>query len=136
MKMVTLALISIISFHAASAELTVCIKELRSNSGTIHYILFKDDHGYPDDPSKSVRKGSVKATTPEFQLKNLEPGLYALSFIHDENDNGKLDTTLGFPKEGFAFSKNPKVFFGPPAFSRSSFKLKNQKDLTIKMKYM
>lgn len=136
MKMLILALLGISSLHVVASEINVQVENLRSELGTIHFILFKDEKGYPDDPSQSVTKGSFKASHPGVQIKDLEPGLYALTFIHDENDNGELDKKFGFPKEGFAFSKNPRIFFGPPSFSRSSFKLKQKKDLLIKMKYM
>jgi uncharacterized protein (DUF2141 family) len=50
-------------------------------------------------------------------FENVVPGRYALSFIHDENDNKKLDTNLiGIPKEGFGYSKDAMGRFGPPKF--------------------
>lgn len=40
-----------------------------------------------------------------------------MSFIHDENDNKKLDTNwIGIPKEGFGYSKDVMGRFGPPKF--------------------
>jgi len=45
------------------------------------------------------------------------PGKYALSFIHDENENKKLDTNLiGVSKEGFGYSRDAMGKFGPPKF--------------------
>lgn len=115
---------------------TVQLKDIRNTKGSIHYLLFNSEKGYPDDESKGFRKGSVKADEEKFSIPDLPPGEYALSVIHDENDNGKLDTFLGIPKEGFGFSNNPKVYFGPPSFKKSKFKLESDEKIILKMKYM
>ena len=48
----------------------------------------------------------------------------------------KLDTTLAIPKEGFGFSRNPKIAFGPPKFASAAFALTSSATQTVKMKYM
>ncbi len=63
-------------------------------------------------------------------------GTYAVSLIHDENGNGKLDTALGMPREGFGFSRNPAISFGPPKFKSASFAVNGASAQTVKMKYM
>ena len=50
-----------------------------------------------------------------------QAGHYAISVLHDENSNLKADFMLGMPREGFGFSRNAKVRFGPPKFSAASF---------------
>jgi uncharacterized protein (DUF2141 family) len=68
---------------------------------------------------------------------NLPSGTYALALIHDENGNGKLDTMMGIPKEGFGFSKNPAIRFGPPSFKSASVAIVAGKtDETVKVKYL
>lgn len=48
------------------------------------------------------------------------PGAYAVSVMHDENGNGRVDTSmLGFPKEGWATSNNVKPTFRAPTFAES-----------------
>lgn len=50
-------------------------------------------------------------------FEGVVPGRYALSFIHDENDNKKLDTNLiAIPREGFGYSRDAMGRFGPPKF--------------------
>jgi uncharacterized protein (DUF2141 family) len=54
-------------------------------------------------------------------LENVVPGRYAVSFIHDENENKKLDTNfLGIPTEGFGFSRDAMGTFGPPGFDATA----------------
>ncbi|GAA4809529.1 hypothetical protein GCM10023232_00640 [Sphingosinicella ginsenosidimutans] len=49
-------------------------------------------------------------------FRGLPPGDYAVSVIHDENDDGRLNTFVGIPREGFGFSRNPRIRMGPPRF--------------------
>ena len=68
---------------------------------------------------------------------DLPSGTYALALIHDENGNGKLDTMMGIPKEGFGFSKNPAIRFGPPSFKSAGVVIVGGRaDESVKMKYL
>ena len=68
---------------------------------------------------------------------DITPGTYAISVLHDENLNEKLDKTwYGKPVEGFGISNNPKINFGPPDFRKSSISLKDKNCfVSISMKY-
>jgi uncharacterized protein (DUF2141 family) len=131
---IILVICIIFSLPAYAASIEVSINNLENNKGTLKYLLFNDPEGYPDRAEKSIRQGSIPATQQTLLLSDLEPGEYAMTFIHDENNNGKLDTRMGLPAESFGFSENPVIFFGPPAWSRSSFRLQDIKTLKIKMK--
>lgn len=130
-------LISVFAFSAEAVNLDVRFEGLSSDKGRILYLLFDQGEGFPDNPGKSVRQGSLKASEASggLRLSELKGGIYALSVIHDENENDKLDTNfLGIPKEDFGFSNNPKVFFGPPGFNRASFDLFQDREVVIEMK--
>ncbi len=129
MKWLILFFLAPLSLKAA--DITVVFDNLSSDRGEILYLLFSDKKGFPDQDDKSLRSGKISASEGKkhgLLLSGLANGDYALSVFHDENKNGKLDTNfLGIPKEGFAFSSNPKVFFGPPAFDKAKFYVdKNQ----------
>lgn len=52
---------------------------------------------------------------------DIAPGTYAVSVLHDENEDGELNTgTFGIPAEGFGFSKNPEIRTGAPDFSEAA----------------
>ena len=71
------------------------------------------------------------------KFEGLPTGEYALALIHDENGNGKLDTFMGIPKEGFGFSKNPAIRFGPPSFVSARMAIgSGEHDETVKVKYL
>lgn len=136
MKYFILFVFFILSHSLLAGTLQVELEKLRSKKGTIRYLLFEAEKGYPDKPEKSVAQGNIPADKDHFTIKDLAPGEYALTLIHDENNNEKLDTKIGIPAEGFGFSNNPFIFFGPPSYKRSSFKLKKDMSLTIRMNYM
>ncbi len=118
--------------------LKVNVTNLRNDKGTIKYLVFNNEKGFPDILKHSLKSGTILATETEkgIVLENLEAGSYSVSVIHDENNNDKLDTNfLGMPKEGFGFSNNPTIYFGPPSFNKSKVELEKDSEITIKLKY-
>lgn len=122
--------------HAETLKVT--LKKLPSTQGKVLFLLFQDRVGFPDDKTSSVQSGSLELSSGNtLEIKDLRPGTYALSVIHDENENDKLDTNfIGIPKEAFGFSNNPRIYFGPPSFEKASFELNKDSAITIKMKKM
>jgi uncharacterized protein (DUF2141 family) len=98
---------------AANAEsLTVHIKGVRSASGEVQLDLY-------DVARKHVARKRVPARIGDARVEfgGIAPGAYGVYVYHDENGNGKLDTggLLRLPVEGYAFSNDAPVRFGPPA---------------------
>jgi uncharacterized protein (DUF2141 family) len=90
-----------------TATLTVRVTGARNTKGKIGVTLFQDAQGFPDDTSKAVRQQSVEidpnSMTAQVTFKDLPQGTFAVSVLHDENGNGKLDKNfVGMPKEGYA----------------------------------
>ncbi|MDE2562194.1 MAG: DUF2141 domain-containing protein [Sphingomonadales bacterium] len=102
---------------------TVAVEGLRSHKGNVLACLTGNPRGFPDctgDPS--ARHLSVAATGDVVLVfRDVPPGRYAISLFHDENANGKLDKLMMMPREGFGFSRNAPVRFGPPSFSAAAF---------------
>jgi len=98
--------------------ITVRIEALRNDNGTVYVSLFDNKKAFGDNKGAVVSVQARPANrTAVVMLDNVAPGRYALSFIHDENDNKKLDTNwIGIPKEGFGYSKDAMGKFGPPKF--------------------
>ena len=84
--------------------------------------LTADPDNFPNcvDDADAVTR-SVPATSGSLTIGGLKPGGYAVAVIHDENGNAKLDTFAGIPREGFGFSRNPAIRFGPPRFDAARF---------------
>lgn len=106
---------------AQAADLTIRIDNVENNDGQLMVALYDGAAGFLKQP---VRKASVDAvagsTTVVF--KDLAPGNYAFSVLHDANGNGRMDTNrMGRPTEAVAFSKDAQGFMGPPSFDAARF---------------
>ena len=118
-------------------KIEVVVKNIKEPKGSIRIGLFNNE----DDFLHNAVEGKVlKASGTEVVVifENLRAGEYAVSVIHDENENGKLDTnSIGIPKEGFAFGNNAMGMFGPPSFDKSKVKVEKNTILQeIKLKYL
>jgi uncharacterized protein (DUF2141 family) len=124
--------------QTAEATLDVSVTGLRNAKGKIQLCLTANPKAFPDcSKDANARKLTVSAANAAaIRFDAVKPGTYALSLIHDENGNGKLDTALAIPKEGFGFSRNPKIAFGPPSFKAASFAFSGDASQSVKMKYM
>ena len=120
----------------ASAELQVSVGGLRDARGMVMLCLtrradFLDCDRDPARVTRIVPAGNAAT----IDLGGLTPGTWSLLAIHDANQNGKLDTMLGIPREGFAFSGNPAVRFGPPRLDQVRFEIpagESRQSLTMK----
>ena len=107
-------------------SLQVSISGASSDAGSIRILVFSKPSGFPDQVKQAVRSISLapKSGKANFKLTDLPSGTYAIGVIHDQDNNGKLSTNaVGYPTEKFGFSKNPKVYFGPPSFEKAAFVL-------------
>lgn len=107
---------------AHAARLNVTVQDVRSERGVITLALYASSETFSqfemDIGSRTVsaQEGAVTIT-----FDDLPPGLYAVAAFHDENANGEFDTNfLGLPKEGYGFSNNATVRFGPPSFEEAA----------------
>jgi uncharacterized protein (DUF2141 family) len=120
-----------------TATLTVRVTGARNTKGKIWVTVFQDAQGFPDDPSKAVRQQSVdidpNTISAQVTFKDLPQGTFAVSVLHDENGNGKMDKNfVGMPKEGYGASNNPKKKKRPPTFDEAKFSL-NSSEQTIEI---
>ena len=105
-------------------KLIVEVTDLENNNGTLVLDVFKSEKGFPMATENAIKRLTVKPANGKgrFVIENLPKGIYAFAVVHDENENGKLDTNmLGIPKEGACTSKNAKGFLSPPDFEDARF---------------
>ena len=87
-----------------TTTLTVRVTGARNTKGKIGVTLFQDAQGFPDDTSKAIRQQSVdidpNTMSARVTFSDLPQGTFAVSVLHDENGNGKMDRNfVGMPKE-------------------------------------
>jgi uncharacterized protein (DUF2141 family) len=114
MKRVIVVLAGLATMGAASpppGDLKVELNGLRSAKGVVHLCLTANQQQFltcKDDPA-AVARTIPAAKAGSLDLGLVKPGTYALLIVHDENNNGRLDMTMGIPREGFGFSNNPAM---------------------------
>jgi uncharacterized protein (DUF2141 family) len=114
-----LLLTLLLAAAAQPTELELRFDKVRNLKGVLHVCLTRNRAHFPDcgkDPQAVKR--TIASAAGQVRISDLAPGSYAVSLFHDENRNGKLDTFVGIPREGFGFSRNPVVRFGPPKFDQ------------------
>ncbi len=128
------------SSFAQTKDITLTLLGFKSNQGECIISLFNSKNGYPEETTKCYRMMSSKIVEGKctILIKDLTTGEYAISVIHDENSNGKMDTNFfGIPKEGSGASNNPKSSDGPPTFTDSKFKYTGaSQTMSITIKYL
>lgn len=103
------------------------IQSIKHNDGKLYIQLYKGKQGYKIDKPYSATIVKAKEGTVSVTFNDIEAGDYAIRYFHDENDNGTMDTNLfGLPVEGYGFSNNAIVNFGPPNYEQMLFKVAQQ----------
>jgi uncharacterized protein (DUF2141 family) len=119
------------------SNLIVTIENLKNLNGDLLIGLYDNASNFP----RKVATGKVvKVTEKEMKVTfpDLKPGNYAVSVLHDENQNKDMDQgRLGIPVEGYGFSNNAMGVIGPPSFRKARFHVSDgDSSITIRMKYM
>lgn len=138
MKILLLLAIIVCTTASQAATLTVKVTNIKSNRGKIMLALYDQSQGFPSDYNRALENRIVRIEEAQnVKFENLRKnGYYALAIFHDENSDNNLNTNaMGIPTEGFGFSNNPKILFGPPKFSKAKIKMSSDKNTTIILKH-
>lgn len=132
-------LFSLKSF-AQQGNLHIEVDGIRNGKGNVLMSIYNQKEKFMGDPkTKAIYNavGKIENGKTTFILKNIPLGQYAISLLHDENKNEKMDKNLlGIPKEGYGFSNNMTLKFGPPSFEETKFNFhKSEQKIQISMKY-
>nr|WP_287939531.1 DUF2141 domain-containing protein [Algoriphagus sp.] len=121
--------LSVLVLNPDNPKLEIQINQAKSDKGMIRVLIFSKETGFPDQPTKALKSLSIspKNKSGLLSVTDLPPGKYAVSVIHDEDNDGKLTTNaVGYPTEKFGFSNNPKMYFSPPSFEKAAFELQSE----------
>jgi len=137
MKSATFFLFLAVLAHASvqGQALTVVVKGIKNDKGNVAAALYRS----PDEFMKKTwqsRSADSSSGELKFIFETVPAGNYAISVMHDENKNGKVDTNMmGIPKEGFGFSNDAMGAFGPPEFDKAKFVIPDTQQVIITLKY-
>ena len=121
-----------------TTDVQVEIVGLRDVRGLVRLCLTRDAKSFPDCKAGSALHATIKAGKGplRYTFASVPVGTYAIAAFHDANGDGKLNTMLGIPKEGFAFSRNPAMRARAPRFNEASFQSNGRPLEPLKMKYL
>jgi uncharacterized protein (DUF2141 family) len=108
----------------ASVVIAVTVRGAASTEGRIRMALFASEDGFPGEPEQALRQIQrwIAADTVHAVFENVPEGRYAISVLHDADDDGEMKQDfMGRPKEGYGFSRDARGRFGPPGFDSAAF---------------
>ncbi len=122
----TLAMFSLPGY-ADPIDVTVKVSGIESATGGIVVSAYNDaDKWFSEEVAARVREQLSDNSGSSISLAiTLEPGEYALTAYHDENDNKKLDANfIGIPKEPSGLSNDHRPKFGPPKYKKAAIEIR------------
>lgn len=122
------------------SPITLSISNFKNVKGSVLISVFSQADGFPNEEKKAQVKfkiNSFHSTNITHKINGLKPGTYAISILHDENNDAICNlNALGIPSEGIGTSNNAKAVLGPPKFADAQFNYTGEAlSLTIKIKY-
>jgi len=132
----TLAWSALASTPVWAADVTVELLGARSTQGNVRAALYGSADTWLKEPQMLAGQ-SAPAAQPKVVLvfKNVAPGRYGVTALHDENGNGMLDTNIvGLPTEPYGASRDARGRMGPPAWADAVVDVQSDTTLVIHLK--
>ncbi len=126
------------TYAVQNGQIIINASNFKNSNGTAHFSLFSRSKGFPDKHKFAHVTASVPIIDNHASVtfENLSFGEYAVSVLHDENNNYKMDANfIGIPKEGFGISNNYKGEKNRPAFNKAKISLRGNMTVDINMVY-
>ena len=85
-------------------------------------------------PPAAVAQSDAASPRTVLVLRDMPPGRYGVSVMHDRNANGKLDSNIvGVPTEPYGAIRDARGRMGPPAFEDAAVDVQGDTALTIRV---
>lgn len=123
MRLLLAAAFVLLAIPAMAAQLDVRVTNIRNGRGIIA-VAVCDKPNFPTGvcPYRQTAQAAEGAVTVRFP--DVPTGTWAVAAYHDEARVGRLEFSfLGIPKQGFGFSRDAKMHYGPPSFADAAFTL-------------
>ncbi|RKZ44039.1 MAG: hypothetical protein DRQ58_11870 [Gammaproteobacteria bacterium] len=111
---------------ALAADIQVNITGIEKPDGFIRVALFPEskEEQFPQPVDVKQLATEAKTVGVSVVFKDISTGTYAISVVHDKNNNSKMDTFLGIPQEPYGNSGDYTSF--KPNYEDSKFNVSNQ----------
>lgn len=112
----------------------------RNDKGLVRVAVYNNAKNFCNEDIKPLKEISAKITQGEstVAISDLPNGDYAITVLHDENEDAVMNYLLGLPREGYAFSNNARPGFSKPSFSSCQIKVETGVEVnqTIRVRYL
>ncbi len=118
-----------------AATLTMTFEGVGSSNGQLMAQVSNTAEAF-DGKARAIAQFVVPAVEGSVSIStdSLPTGDYAVRVMHDENENGELDSNLiGIPREPWGTSNDAKGNFGPPSWDDAKFSIDGDTNITINM---
>lgn len=130
---------STIKSSSLTYSITVKVTNIRSKNGRIQLQLYRSSEAFKNETPYKVRlkeKDDMKNGTVTYVFKDLEPGVYGVALLDDENSDNEMNYSMFLPKEGFGFADYYHSAWSKPKFEDFKFTLSSDKTTTAKIRYV
>src|SRR5262249_36120643 len=113
--------------------ITVNVSTFRNGKGALGCRLYAGPDGFPKKLTHKLQQiVPIRGASATCKFTGVAPGTYAVAVVHDENNNGQVDTNLfGVPTEGYGVSNNRTYALSWPKWDESKFQVHADKDVVL-----
>lgn len=127
-----LYLSSVLGLNAQNT-IEVSVTNFENNNGTAMVALYDSEKTFLKNEHVGL-SSEITENKSIIVFTEIPDGVYAISCFHDEDNNGKLNMTLGYiPIEKYGVSNNITSNFGPPKWKDAKFEIKGGKMVEFKI---
>ena len=139
-KLVAFSLVLFAYKAHAQNKVVVQVTNFENNKGVCIVCLYDNAKAFAGKGQPvNCTAVSIANEVANACFENIAEGTYAISVIHDANNNKKFDTNfLGIPTEGYGASQNKLPFAAAPKFdeNKSIVSANSTTTSTIKLRYI
>lgn len=121
-----------------AGDLQITVNNIHNDKGQLLIAIYDNPMAFKtEDADKMHTYITIPAKTNicTITLHDFPIGTYAISVLHDENQNSQFDMdTFQMPMEGYAYSNNVGLM-ATPSFQQASFNHKENTLMQIKLLY-
>jgi uncharacterized protein (DUF2141 family) len=128
--------------HADGAKIRIVVRAaaFKGTKGQAIVAIYNSaDTWLKIDRALRITRVPVSGESLDVTFDGMDPGVYGVSVIHDENVNGKLDMRyfpIPGPVEGAGVSRDATATFGPPSWNDSKIRIGDVGGLVaVKIRY-
>ena len=112
-------------FMHGQNTIEVSMSGFDNNNGTAMIALYDSEENFLEKRLLG-EISEIENKEARVIFSDVPDGIYAISVVHDEDENGKLNMLMGFyPSEDTGTSNNAPAKFGPPKWEDAKFEVKN-----------